>query len=280
MGTQAQLASQDASFLQQARLASQAAALQGRGQGIEALLGLGGQRASMAAQDASMGQQTALANQDARLRQQGLGMQGLLGLGQLQQGQQQADRSFAMNLIGARQATASDPFQAILGRPSQAPGMGMAQSQFGANLAQQQMGPNLFDPNAGINLALQQNQNLANYQSNIFGSQASLAGAQSQAKGAMLGGLFSGLGALGGGFAARGCWVAREVYGEDNPKWRIFREWLTFCAPKWFYNLYVKHGERFAAWLKGKHVLKGIIRHWMDGRVETMFKLNEREETC
>jgi hypothetical protein len=274
---------------QQASLANQAAALQGRGQGIEALLQLGGQRASMAAQDASMGQQAALANQDARLRQQGLGMQGLLGLGQLQQGQQQADRSFAMNLIGARQATASDPFQAILGRPSQAPGMGMAQSQFGANLAQQRMGPNLFDPNAGINLALQQNQNLANYQSNIFGSQAALAGAQSQAKGAMMGGLFSGLGALaaapmtgGGSLVGKiiDCWVAREVYGEDNPKWRVFREWLTFCAPKWFYNLYVKHGERFAAWLKGKHVLKGIIRHWMDGRVETMFKLNEREETC
>jgi hypothetical protein len=279
----------NAAMQQQASLANQAAALQGRGQGIEALLQLGGQRASMAAQDASMGQQAALANQDARLRQQGLGMQGLLGLGQLQQGQQQANRSFAMNLIGARQATASDPFQAILGRPSQAPGMGMAQSQFGANLAQQQMGPNLFDPNAGINLALQQNQNLANYQSNIFGSQASLAGAQSQARGAMLGGLFSGLGAIaaapmtgGTSLAGKflGCWVAREVYGEDNPKWRIFREWLTFCAPKWFYNLYVKHGERFAAWLKGKHVLKGIIRHWMDGRVETMFKLNEREETC
>jgi hypothetical protein len=202
-----------------------------------------------------------------------------MGTGQMAQNQLAGDRAFAMSLIGARQATASDPFQAILGRPSQAPGMGMAQSQFGANLAQQKVGPNLFDPNAGINLALQQNQNLANYQSSIYGSQAGVAGANAQARGAMIGGLFQGLGALGGGFAAK-CWVAREVYGEDNPKWRVFREWLTFCAPKWFYNLYVKHGERFAAWLKGKHVLKGIIRHWMDGRVETMFKLNEREETC
>jgi hypothetical protein len=194
----------NAAMQQQASLANQGVDLQSRGQGIEALLQLGGQRASMAAQEASMGQQAALANQDARLRQQGLGMQGLLGLGQLQQSQLQGNRAYAMNLVGARQATASDPFQAILGRSSQAPGMGMAQSQFGANLAQQQMGPNLFDPNAGINLALQQNQNLANYQSNIFGSQAALAGAQSQARGAMLGGLFSGLGAIGGGFASRG----------------------------------------------------------------------------
>jgi hypothetical protein len=59
------------------------------------------------------------------------------------------------------------------------------------------MGPNLFDPNAGINLALQQNQNMANYQSSIFGSQAALAGAQAQAKGAAQAGLMSGLGALG-----------------------------------------------------------------------------------
>jgi hypothetical protein len=168
--------------------------------------------------------------------------------------------------------------------------MGMAQSQFGANLAQQQMGPNLFDPNAGINLALQQNQNLANYQSSVYGSQAGVAGANAQAKGAMMGGLFSGLGAIAaaplpGGTSLIGkipgiCWVARKVYGEDNPKWRILREWLTFCAPKWFYNLYVKHGERFAAWLKGKHVLKGIIRHWMDGRVATMEKLAQRGGSC
>lgn len=195
-------------------------------------------------------------------------------IGSLEQAQRQADRSYAMNLVGARQATASDPFQAILGRPSQAPGMGMAQSQFGAQLAGQPLGPNLFDPNAGINLALQQQQNLANYQSNIYGSQASVAGANAQARGAMLGGLFSGLG------AAVGCWVAREVYGEDNPKWRIFREWLMLRSPKWFHKLYVKHGERFAAWLKGKHVIKALIRHWMDGRVATMMKLNERGETC
>jgi hypothetical protein len=106
-----------------------------------------------------------------------------------------------------------------------------------------------------------------------------VAGANAQARGAMIGGLFQGLGALGGGFAAK-CWVAREVYGEDSPKWRIFRDWLVTRAPKWFYNLYVKKGERFAQWLKGKHVLKAIIRHWMDGRIATMDKLAERGGTC
>ncbi len=108
----------------------------------------------------------------------------------------------AQMAFSANQATAADPFQAILGRPAQAPGMGMASSQFAAGLAGQQLGPNLFDPNAGINLALQNQANLSNYQSSIYGSQAGFAGAKAQARGAMIGGALGGLGSLGGGFLA------------------------------------------------------------------------------
>ena len=104
--------------------------------------------------------------------------------------------------FGMNQATSADPFQAILGRPSQSPGMGMASAQFASGLAGQQLGPNLFNPDTGINLGLKNQSNLANYQSNIYGAQAGFAGAQAQARGAMIGGLASGLGALGGGFAA------------------------------------------------------------------------------
>lgn len=104
--------------------------------------------------------------------------------------------------FGMNQATAADPFQAILGRPAQSPAMGMASSQFAAGLAGQQLGPNLFDPNAGINLGLQNQANLANYQSSIYGSQAGFAGAKAQARGSMIGGLLGGLGSLGGGFLA------------------------------------------------------------------------------
>lgn len=194
----------NAALRQQVELANQGAALQGRGQGLEALLGLSGQRASMATQDATLRQQANLTNQDVALRQKGLNLQGLLNIGQMQQGDLANRRAYALSLVEAQRATASDPFQAILGRPSNAAAGGSNLSQFASNLAQQQMGPNLFDPNAGINLALQQNQNLANYQSNIFGSQASLAGAQSQAKGALFGGLLSGLGSAAGGFLGKG----------------------------------------------------------------------------
>jgi hypothetical protein len=77
--------------------------------------------------------------------------------------------------------------------------MGSQAAQFAAGLAGQQLGPNLFDPNAGINLALQNQANQSNYQSNIFGAQAGMYGAQQQARGAMIGGALSGLGGAIGG---------------------------------------------------------------------------------
>jgi hypothetical protein len=164
-----------------------------------------GQDLSRDQTNAAMQQQTALANQQAAMSGRGMDLQGLLGLGQLQQSQQQGNRSYAMNLVNARQATSVDPFAAILGRTSGAPGMGSQAAQFTAGLAGQQLGPNLFDPNAGINLALQNNANQSNYQSSIYGAQAGFAGAQAQARGAMIGGALGGLGsALTGGFGAGG----------------------------------------------------------------------------
>ena len=191
-----------------------------------------------------------------------------------QEALQAAQMAFAAN-----QATAADPFQAILGRPAQAPGMGMASTQFAAGLAGQPLGPNLFDPNAGINLALQQNANLANYQSSLYGAQAGYAGATNQGRGAMIGGIVGGLGALGGGIAggigaAAGCWVAREVFGNENPMWLLFRQWLFENSPDWFFNLYIKHGEKFAQFISDKPLIKWAIRKWMTGIVERKFAAN------
>jgi hypothetical protein len=158
-----------------------------------------GQDLSRDQTNAAMQQQTALANQQAAMSGRGMDLQGLLGLGQLQQSQQQGNRSYAMNLVNARQAASVDPYAAILGRTSGASGMGSQAAQFAAGLAGQQLGPNLFDPNAGINLALQNNANQSNYQSSIYGAQAGFAGAQAQARGAMIGGALGGLGSAVGG---------------------------------------------------------------------------------
>ena len=69
-------------------------------------------------------------------------------LGQLAQLQGQntaADRAYAAQLVGLRQATASDPFQAVLGRPSAA--FAQAQGLQGQGVGLQQLaGPALFNP--------------------------------------------------------------------------------------------------------------------------------------
>ena len=64
------------------------------------------------------------------------------------------------------------------------------------------------------------------------------------------------------------CWVAREVYGIDNPKWLQFREWLTYEAPSWFDRLYVKYGERTAKFISNKPRIKSIIRKWMNTKIK------------
>ena len=68
------------------------------------------------------------------------------------------------------------------------------------------------------------------------------------------------------------CWVAREVYGEDNPKWMKFRDWMLHHSPSWFFNFYVEHGEKIAAWLKRHPWAKRPIRIWMDSRIRSMEK--------
>jgi hypothetical protein len=76
----------------------------------------------------------------------------------------------------------------------------------------------------------------------------------------------AGIGQLGQG--GGGCWVAREVYGNDNPKWIVFRDWLHTDAPRWLCNLYTQHGEEFAGWIKDKPQVKSAIRTLMDQAIE------------
>ena len=90
--------------------------------------------------------------------------------------------------------------------------------------------------------------------------------------GAVLGGITGGLTGgltkgIAGGVGKMFCWVAREVFGQSNPEWLQFRDWLETCAPRWFFRLYNAHGERFAAWIADKPILKSFIRRWMRARI-------------
>jgi hypothetical protein len=87
-----------------------------------------------------------------------------------------------------------------------------------------------------------------------------------QGGGGVGGGGVGGGGGLGaGGLGAGGiCWVAREVYGAHDPRWMMFRTWLTTEAPTWLLHTYVAHGESFAAWIHGKPAAKAVVRALMD----------------
>ena len=204
------------------------------------------------------GMQADLSNLQAGLSQQQMRMGNLGLLGQMRQGQLGQDRSYALSMIGAQQGAVSDPFQAILGRPSQAMGAGQFQQQFAGGLASGMQGPQLFDPNAGINLALQNQSNQANYQASTYG-------AQQASRGAILGGMFQGIG------SALSCHVAREVFGPTNPQWLRFFVWKELEAPMWFRKLYNKHSEAIAAFIRNKPVLKALIRRWMERQISTIF---------
>lgn len=60
------------------------------------------------------------------------------------------------------------------------------------------------------------------------------------------------------------CWVAREVYGEDDPRWVQFRTWLLVDAPVAFRRAYIRHGEAFAKVVKRLPVLKRVLRPLMN----------------
>ena len=62
------------------------------------------------------------------------------------------------------------------------------------------------------------------------------------------------------------CWVAREVYGEDDPKWLQFREWVIGYSPDWFYKAYSKYGENVAKVVAKVPALKLVIRPFMDAK--------------
>jgi hypothetical protein len=205
----------------------------------------------------------AMKNRAFQAGQQQQNISNLGALGQARQGEMAANRAFQQNLVGMYGA-AFDPMATVLGRPSGALGVGQQQQGMAAGMMQA-MGGQVFSPDAGVNLALQNAANLGNYQASTYGARA---GAQGAIAGATIGAIGNVAGALVPKIPF--CWVAREVYGNHNPKWIAFREWLYTKAPNWFAKLYSKYGERFAEWISDKPRIKNLIRKWMDSRIKTL----------
>jgi hypothetical protein len=268
LAAQFQMANQQAQM--QANSANQAATNQARQFGAQAanVAGQSNLDAAMRTALANQATQTqvgltnqemmanlAQANRDFQASQQQQGIANLGVLGQARQGELAANRAFQQNLVGMYGA-AFDPMTTVLGRPSGALGVGQQQQGLATGMMQGLGGPQLFNPDAGVNLALQNAANLGNYQAATYGARAG-------AQGARAAGIYQGV-----GNALSGCWVAREVYGDFNPMWLVFREWLYTKAPNWFVKLYEKYGERFADWISDKPRIKNLIRKWMDSRIK------------
>lgn len=117
-----------------------------------------------------------------------------------------------------------------------------------------------------------ESQYLANIRANRIQMETAIQSANAQRSGAIIGGGLSAIGSYAGGVAAAGCWVAREVYGNDNPEWMVFRGWLFNEAPCWFRDLYLEEGERFASFISDKPFLKSIVKMGMDIIVKPRFK--------
>lgn len=184
-------------------------------------------------------------------------------------------------VVGAQQANQFDPFGTILG------------AQYGQQTNNAGSNQNLFGQAAGISSGAYGNQFAANafnpynnYSQDVYNTnynaanaqylsgqnnQAALQGANTQANAQLLNNF---LGSLAGlyGSGAFSCWVARAIFGEDSPKVQKFRRWMLTTGPRWFRNLYVKHGEAFATWLQDHAWLKPAIRAFMESRINSLLK--------
>ena len=91
--------------------------------------------------------------------------------------------------------------------------------------------------------------------------------AKDQADATRRAGQMSGIATLGAALITKFCWVAREVYGEDQ-KWLLFREWMLTSSPDFLFELYAKHGEEFAEFISDKPFIKRCLRFVMDRIIE------------
>ena len=170
-------------------------------------------------------------------------------------------QAFASQALAQRQGLTGDPFMQILGRPGQAFAASQGFGQQGMMMGQ--TAPRLFSPESA-------------YAGDLFaGNQAAQMAANTasaQNKSAIIGGAMGMLGSIGGGYAKglgqSACHVAREVYGEDNPKWVEFFVWKESEGPRWFKALYNEYSESWAAFIRNKPTLKAIIRKWMDTKIK------------
>jgi hypothetical protein len=135
-------------------------------------------RMALAGQDLTSN--IALANRAFTASRQDQGAADLARLGSLRMDELGANRANTVNLANAYNQ-AFNPMRDVLGTKSTASEGAAALSGMGADVMGRFMGPQMFSPDAGINLALANQSNLANYRASIEGANTAAAGAKSGA---------------------------------------------------------------------------------------------------
>jgi len=264
LGQEAGLQEADLGRGMQAQLTNQQATNQALQAGMAA--GLGQEQAqAQLAQAANLAEQGQTqqaaqfgvgATMDAQRANEQLKQQGILGYIQA-----------AGGLAALEDQTTLDPFQAVLGRGG-GNALQQGQSVFGQAGYGLQSAPQYLNPESGLGFIQNQATNAANMYSAQVAADATRSAGIMGGLGSLGGGIAQGLGTAGklGSLAAL-CWVAREVYGEHNPAWKMFRMWMFTESPSWFFNLYKNYGERFAKFISDKPRIKARIRIWMDSKI-------------
>lgn len=75
------------------------------------------------------------------------------------------------------------------------------------------------------------------------------------------------LGQLSSIYSNVACWIARAAYGEDNPRWMLFRQWLFTKASAGFLSWYLQNGQSVAPYVKSDSRLRAAVRRWMDKKI-------------
>lgn len=79
------------------------------------------------------------------------------------------------------------------------------------------------------------------------------------------------IGGIGGGLASNPaifCWVAREVFGESDPRWLQARDYMINLAPDDLFLLYAEHGEELARQVRFDPELKAELLPSFEALVE------------
>lgn len=171
-----------------------------------------------------------------------------------QERRQQQNRADAMKALTMQQALMGDPFMQILGKPSgTSPMMAAQTAAAGGGMSPGQ----LFNPESQYAQSVYNNNAMGTLQARM---------ATSANKMGLWGAGISGIGDMASAGITK-CWVAREVFGESNIKWMAFYVWKEQVGPRWFRSIYNKYGEWFAAFIRTKPRIKGMVKNWMERKL-------------